>query len=165
MSGRRWLFASFGLLTIMLMSGCAGEPQTAATPASTEPPTEEKSSRSPGRALRRPSPSQADSEVGQTARISEVSAEVGPGRVTFSVRGTLPDGCTSVRGLNVAQKDRRFDLVVWTERPKEAVCTMALTPFSREISMETDPLPPGDYTVHAGEHTASFSLPSRNSGG
>ena len=81
------------------------------------------------------------------------------------MRGTLPDGCTSVRGLNVAQKDRRFDLAVWTERPKETICTMALTPFSKEISMDTGELPPGDYTVHAGERSATFSLPARNAGG
>lgn len=168
MSRRRWRVAPLGLPAIGLIAlviGCAAEPQTAAGPASAEPPTAEKASRSPGRALRRPAPSRADFEVGQTARISEISAEVGQGRVAFTVRGTLPDGCTSVRGLKVARKDRRFDLVVWTERPKEAVCTMALTPFSRRISMDAAKLSPGGYTVHAGDRTASFSLPPGNSGG
>jgi hypothetical protein len=158
-------FSVFGFLAIVLTAGCASEPQTAATPASLESPKEKQASQPPGRALRRPAPSQADFEVGQTAAVSDISTEVGRGRVTFTVRGTLPDGCTSVRGLNVAQKDRRFDITVWTERPKESVCTMALTRFSREISMDTGDLPPGDYTVHAGDQTAAFSLPPRNAGG
>lgn len=155
----------FGFLAMALISGCASEPQTAASPGSVEAPKEKMASQPQGRALRRPAPSQADFEVGQTATVSEISVEVGPGRVTFTVRGTLPDGCTSVRGLNVAQKDRRFDLTVWTERPKEGACTMALARFARDISLDTGELPPGDYAVHAGEKTASFSLPARNSGG
>jgi inhibitor of cysteine peptidase len=168
MSRAKWRFPLFGFLTMVLIalpSGCATEPQTAAAPASLESPTEKTASQPQGRSLRRPAPSRADFEVGQTAAVSEISAEVGRGRVTFAVRGTLPDGCTSVRGLNVAQKDRRFDLVVWTERPKDAVCTMALTPFSKEISMDAKELPPGDYTVHAGNQTAAFSLPDRNADG
>lgn len=150
-------------LVFLPLACAAGNSAEDPGPSEPGPASSEAGTSAEARGLRRPAPSRPDRIVGQNARIAGISARTADGRVTFVVRGSLPDGCTVVRGLAVSRTDRRFDIAVWTERPEEAMCTQALVPFRREIGLDAA-LSPGEYTVRAGERSETFSVPRRPSG-
>src|SRR5690606_39385889 len=51
-----------------------------------------------------------------------------------------------------------FTITLLTHRPAGAMCTMALEPFTRTVPLDVEGLEPGEYTVRAGDQTASFRL-------
>jgi hypothetical protein len=155
MTGRGFRLGLGGLTALLLLACAAASTETAPRFAPEPPPADEDAARRMGR----PAPSQPDRVVGRNARISEIAAMVEGERVRFTLRGTLPDGCTTIRGVRATRADRRITLVVWTERPQDAMCTMALTPFSRSVSLKTEGLSPGAYTVRVGSEETTFSLP------
>jgi inhibitor of cysteine peptidase len=157
-------FSVLSLLLFLAPLACAANPSDPSdrpAPSAVAPHSAEtKNGRSADREPRRPDPSRPERIVGQNARVADIAVAETDGRIVFAVRGSLPDGCTTVRGLSVARTDRHFEIAVWTERPAEAACTMALVPFSREIALDAE-LSPGEYTVRAGDRSRTFSV-SRN---
>ncbi|MBW6472450.1 MAG: hypothetical protein K0B14_04945 [Anaerolineaceae bacterium] len=71
-----------------------------------------------------------------------------PIQVSVTVIGNLPDGCTRiVDSQSEMIDDSIFELQIFTERPEDMMCTMALVPFEETINLDVKGLPAGTYTV------------------
>ena len=82
-----------------------------------------------------------------------------PVKVRVNVVGNLPDGCTSIAGSKAEMIDEStFELSIYTERPEDMMCTMALVPFEESISLEVEGLPAGIYTVKGFGLEDTFTL-------
>jgi len=82
-----------------------------------------------------------------------------PVQVMVNVAGNLPDGCTSIVGSkSVMVDDSTFELSIFTERPEDMMCTMALVPFEESIRLEVEGLSAGTYIVKGFGLEESFTL-------
>jgi inhibitor of cysteine peptidase len=82
-----------------------------------------------------------------------------PVQISVIVTGNLPDGCTSIVGSKAEMvDDTTFFISIFTERPEDMMCTMALVPFEESISLDVHGLPAGDYTVKGFDVEESFTL-------
>lgn len=128
---------AMGVMVMVLLSGCGGE----ATPDL--PPTGE--------------PSEGGVFVND---VELMILESFPVQVRALIQGDLPDGCTSIRGIET-ERDvdaRRFTVRIETTRDDEAICTQALVPFEESVELDVRGLPAGTYTVDVHGETATFTL-------
>ena len=71
-----------------------------------------------------------------------------PVQVSVTVVGNLPDGCTRIVESKAEMIDEStFELQIFTERPEDMMCTMALVPFEETIILDVKGLPAGIYIV------------------
>ncbi len=90
-------------------------------------------------------------------------AESFPVQVFAVLRGHLSDGCTTISSIDArGPLANRFHIEITTERPPEALCTMALVPFERNVPLGVYGLPKGTYEAVAGSVGASFTLHQDN---
>jgi hypothetical protein len=85
-----------------------------------------------------------------------------PVQVQVVVRGTLPDGCTSIDAVSITRRENEFRGLITTTRPAEAVCTEIVLPFERVVPLEVDGLPAGEYAVIINQGAATFRLEKDN---
>jgi hypothetical protein len=81
-----------------------------------------------------------------------------PVQVTAQVSGYLADGCTRIVDVTVEQEDQTFVISIFTTRPVDQMCTMALVPYQERVELPVQGLEAGEYTVIAGGVTATFTL-------
>ncbi|NLF14167.1 MAG: hypothetical protein GX597_20480 [Anaerolineaceae bacterium] len=81
-----------------------------------------------------------------------------PVQVNAVVRGTLGDGCTTLDPVTTTREGNTFRIRLTTQRPAEAVCTLALEAFEEVVSLDVLGLPAGVYTVDANGVTETFAL-------
>jgi inhibitor of cysteine peptidase len=82
-----------------------------------------------------------------------------PVQVRVIVTGNLPDGCTSIISSKADMiDDTTFVLSIFTERPEDMMCTMALVPFEESISLDVHGLSAGTYSVKGFDLEESFTL-------
>ncbi len=82
-----------------------------------------------------------------------------PVQVRVNVVGNLPDGCTSIVGSKGEMIDEStFQLSIFTKRPADMMCTMALVPFEESIILEVEGLSAGTYMVKGFGLEDSFTL-------
>lgn len=82
-----------------------------------------------------------------------------PVQVRVNVMGNLPDGCTTIVGSKAEMiNNSTFELSIFTERPADMMCTMALVPFEESINLEVEGLPAGTYTVKGFGLEETFTL-------
>jgi inhibitor of cysteine peptidase len=87
-----------------------------------------------------------------------------PIQVSVNVIGDLPDGCTSIVSSKAERvDDTTFELSIFTERPADMMCTMALVPFEEAIRLDVEGLPAGTYTVKGFglEETFTFDVDNK----
>lgn len=82
-----------------------------------------------------------------------------PVQVHAVVSGYLPDGCTTIANAGVVNEGMTFQIQLSTQRPADAICTMALVEFEEVIPLDTIDLPAGTYEVVAGDLAVNFDLP------
>lgn len=71
-----------------------------------------------------------------------------PVQVSVTVNGNLPDGCTRIIDSTAEMIDEStFELRIFTQRPKDMMCTEALVPFVENINLDVKGLPAGTYRV------------------
>ena len=149
----------FVLLSILFLSACSA-PQPSPAPATQQPNQPVRSHTATLQpTVRAPAP--AKIVTGEHAIIEDLQItilESFPVQVNAVIRGSLPDGCTSIRETNPIRDGQTFNLQILTERPAEAVCRPALVPFEKTVSLDVTGLPAGTYTVEAGDQSATFSL-------
>lgn len=96
------------------------------------------------------------------AMVDEVFAEVVtavPARVELTVVGNFRDSCEEIGDVTQSRNGDRFEVRLTTTRPADAICAQALVPFDEMIVlMNTDDLPPGDYTVEVNNVTEEFTI-------
>jgi hypothetical protein len=147
------------LLGILLLSACA-TPQPSPAPA-TQNPDQPVSSTTPTAEPTVEATALGKVITGENAIVEDLQImilESFPVQVRAIIRGSLPDGCTTVKEINPTRDGKAFNIQIITERPAGAMCTEALVPFEETVSLDVYGLPAGNYTVKAGEQTASFTL-------
>lgn len=130
------------LLLLFLLAACTlpapqtpttspDSPTTSETPAATEPtPTGE-----------------MITGVAIVDSIEVAIAESFPVQVFVTVRGNLPDGCTTIDQIIPVREGNTFNVSITTIRPADQVCTQALVPFENTFALDVNGLLAGDYTV------------------
>lgn len=105
--------------------------------------------------------------IEENADVQEIRVnlmESFPLQVSVTIKGMLPDGCTSVHGTQIESdlKKGTFDITILTERPKDAVCIQVLTPFETNVPLDVLGLPAGTYLVNVHDQAASFTFDQDN---
>ncbi|HLF87505.1 MAG TPA: NBR1-Ig-like domain-containing protein [Anaerolineales bacterium] len=91
--------------------------------------------------------------------IELLIAESFPVQVFATVRGSLPDGCTTLDQIIPTREGKTFTVSITTIRPADQVCTEALVPFEENFPLDVNGLPAGTYTVVVNTTTtAEFEL-------
>lgn len=85
--------------------------------------------------------------------------ESDPVRVSVSVTGYYSDGCTTFHGVTQSVEGPRIILTVTTERPRDAMCTQAIVPFSETVPVDTEGIAPGTYTLEVNGLEQEITLP------
>ena len=70
-----------------------------------------------------------------------------PVQINVVIEGYLGDGCTELSGIAQSVEGNRIYLTVYTERPVDAICTLALVGFEETVSLDLTELEPGEYTI------------------
>ena len=106
-------------------------------------------------------PANNEGERGQNAMVDDIDVlilESFPVQVNVVVRGNLPDGCTYLDEFDVERDGSTFNMIIWTMRDPDAMCTMALVPFEETIPLDVIGLEAGEYTVVVQEQSETFTL-------
>lgn len=139
-------------LSVIILAACQSNPviePNPDTPVSSNDPIEE--------------PISKDLEgLQQNVYVDEIQIlimESFPVQVRVNVMGNLPDGCTTIVGSKAEMiNNSTFELSIFTERPADMMCTMALVPFEESINFEVEGLPAGTYTVKGFGLEETFTL-------
>ncbi len=146
------------LVALGLLAGCASPPPEpvaemtpieATVPPATVPVTD----------TGEEAPNVEEANAAVVERVDVRILESFPVQVQAAVTGYLPDGCTTISAIDVVTEGNTFRIAITTQRPADAMCTMAVVPFEEIVPLETANLPAGDYEVVVNEITASFTLP------
>lgn len=81
-----------------------------------------------------------------------------PVQASVVVRGSLPDGCTSIGQATTEREDKTFVVTLTTQHPLEAMCTQALVPYEQTVPLDVVGLPAGVYTVTVNGVSDTFEL-------
>ncbi len=85
-----------------------------------------------------------------------------PLQAIATIRGNLPDGCTTLGEVDQSIEGNVLRVTVNTNRPTDEACTMALAPYQKNISLDILGLPAGDYVVDVNGAQALFTLDQDN---
>ena len=172
------------LLTVGLLTACpsqapttpptAAPEATATQPAATEPaavpdtptaipvepttPAETPAPDTGGSTVDGP-PVFTDSGMAVVENIDVRILESFPVQVQAVVTGYLRDGCTTITGVEAVSEGTTFRIRMSTERPADAMCTMALVPFDQVVPLDVAGLPAGAYQVAINDLAVDFELP------
>jgi inhibitor of cysteine peptidase len=140
------------IVSVMILSACQSSPIV-------EPdPNEPVNSSDP---IKKPAPNDVDGDQ-QNVYVDSIQVlimESFPVQVSVTVNGNLPDGCTSIVGSKAERiDDTNFELSIFTERPEDMMCTMALVPFEESIKLDVEGLSAGTYIVKGFGQEATFTL-------
>lgn len=101
-----------------------------------------------------------------TATIEKIELQIMesfPVQVSVRAEGYLPDGCTEIDEVKTKKSENTFEVTITTRRPKDAVCTQAIEPFTQTIPLEVLGLKAGTYSVSVNGVSDSFELAADNS--
>jgi hypothetical protein len=82
-----------------------------------------------------------------------------PVQVHVLLSGYLPDGCTTISSTEVVSAGTTFRIRMTTNRPADAICTMAIVPFEQLVPLDVAEMPAGTYQVAVNDLWAEFELP------
>jgi inhibitor of cysteine peptidase len=85
-----------------------------------------------------------------------------PVQVRVSASGDLPDGCTEIDEIQTEKTGNTFEVSISTKKPRDAICTQALVPFTETFPLEVRGLEAGTYTVDVNGVTGTFELETDN---
>ena len=91
-------------------------------------------------------------------RIDVVVLDTEPAQVRVVAHGYLPDGCTTVAGIEQSRDGSVFHVFITTRRPAAAMCTQAIIRFEEVFPLKVDGAPAGDYTVDVNGKTQPLRL-------
>lgn len=173
------------IVTLAVLSGCGGAAQTATSPAEEVTPQtthELRPTDTPTPAATDQPDQPADDAGSATAEgplkppghvetglavidsMEVAILESFPVQVSVTLKGNLPDGCTSLGTIDQTYdaQSKTFTLTVPTNRPTGVFCTEALVPFQENVMLPVAGLAKGTYTVRANDQTTTFELQADN---
>ncbi|MCC6904415.1 MAG: hypothetical protein IT326_01135, partial [Anaerolineae bacterium] len=133
----------------LLLGGCA--PAETPTPGTVKP-------------LATPTPPATRGEPAMIAGEAAVESvelaflESFPLQMRATIRGNLPDACTSVGPIGQSLEGKVITVTVATVRPADTMCAQVLTPFEVSVPLEIGGLAAGDYTVAVNGVEETFTL-------
>jgi inhibitor of cysteine peptidase len=142
------ILAVFLLICAVALSGCVEEGQNN---TDTEPANNTSEDQN----------TSGEEYVYGTANVDSVQImilESFPVQIKVVAEGYLPDGCTEIDKITTEREENTFNVNITTKRPKDAICTQAIVPFSETIPLEAQGLKAGNYTVNINGITDSFEL-------
>lgn len=96
--------------------------------------------------------------VASVDNVQALILESFPVQVNVEAMGYLPDGCTTIGNVTTQKDGNTFYVEISTIRPRDALCTQALVPFTKAVSLDVYGLEKGVYTVDVNGKTTSFEL-------
>lgn len=96
--------------------------------------------------------------VASVNNVQVLILESFPVQVNVEATGYLPDGCTTIANATTRKDGNTFYVEIGTIRPRDALCTQALVPFTKSVPLDVYGLEKGVYTVDVNGKTASFEL-------
>ncbi len=91
-------------------------------------------------------------------QVEVVIMESFPVQVAAIVRGSLPDACTAITGVDATRQDNLFEITLKAEQPAGAACAEVLTPFEERVPLDVEGLPAGTYMVDVNGVQRAFTL-------
>jgi len=91
-------------------------------------------------------------------RVEVVVLEPAPVQVRVVAHGYLPDGCTTIAGVEQARDGAVFRVSITTRRPAAAICTQSITRFQEVFPLNIADAPAGNYTVDVNGKAQPFQL-------
>lgn len=91
-------------------------------------------------------------------KVDVLVLESFPVQITVVASGNLPDGCTTLSDVVTGREGNTFTLTLNTSRLAGAMCTEALVPYDKVVSLDVAGLPAGDYTVLVNGVSGTFNL-------
>ena len=145
----------FLLLILTSVLAACGTAQSTSTsvPATTIPATATTDSAS----YPTPDLTQNDIALMPIDSVAVAIRESMPPQVSVEINGTLSDGCTAFHEAKQSIEGNTIKIEVTTIRPKDAMCTQEISPFSTIIKIDGE-LKPGEYTVLVNEVAEAFKL-------
>ncbi len=86
-------------------------------------------------------------------------AESYPEQIFIYIKGGLRDSCTTFHEIETQRSGNTIDIVVTTERPKDAVCAQVYGYFEKNVPLGSDFTSGETYTVNVNDVTTSFEYP------
>ncbi len=80
-------------------------------------------------------------------------------QIELLITGNLTDNCTVVAEPLIKLEGNEFILTIPSTQNIEGDCVPTKIPFEQKITLETQDLPPGSYTVTLGDQQTRFELP------
>lgn len=151
----RALLFSLLVVTLAACSLIGGEEQEATAPP--DSPTSTPEAEEPAEEPEEPETRQADVES-----IEVLILESFPVQVNVIASGTLPDACTTLNDPAPRQEGNTFVVNLTATRLPEEVCSQAVVPFDKVISLDVEGLSAGTYTVSVNGVTGTFTLDTDN---
>ena len=74
------------------------------------------------------------------------------------VTGQLPDGCTEIGRTTQRVMGKTIRITMYTRRPEDAMCSMAVQPFEEIVPLDVEGLVAGQYVVEVNGVTTTFNL-------
>ncbi len=81
-----------------------------------------------------------------------------PVQIALVIEGNFRDGCTELSEITQEVRGDRIVIQVRTQRPKDAMCTQALVPFSERYRLDLTDIEPGTYTLEVNGITETLEL-------
>jgi len=94
--------------------------------------------------------------------VSVVLLESFPIQAQATFSGNLPDGCTTIGDISQVLEGNTIRVRVTTQRDASLVCTQALSPYEKVVSLDILGIPAGQYTVDINGATTTFTLGQDN---
>ncbi|MBM3149315.1 MAG: hypothetical protein FJ022_01325 [Chloroflexi bacterium] len=85
-------------------------------------------------------------------------AESYPPQVMVYIQGGLTDGCTTFHELKTERTGNTVNIIVTTQRPKNAVCTQVYGQFEQNVNLGSDFVSGQTYTIKVNDKTTSFGM-------
>ena len=70
----------------------------------------------------------------------------------------MPDSCSTVCGHEQSVRGEVINIDLFSSKPEDLVCSQMLTPFRAEVTLDTEDLDPGEYTVNLNETHATTTF-------
>ncbi len=143
----------FVLLTLFALAGCLPQ-DNLPTLVPTQP------GRDGGIVLPTQPPTTGEVVIGQAPvdSFDILLMESFPLQAAIVVRGSLPDGCTQLGEMTQVREGNVLRVTIQTQRPSEAICTMALVPFEQRYTLDILGLERGEYSVEVNGVKGSLRL-------
>jgi hypothetical protein len=114
-------------------------------------------------------PTQGSGEVVRDlARVESIEIVMlgsSPAQVSVRASGNLPDNCTSLAETTQIRDGQTFTISIFTNRPRDGVCTLVVEPFEVTAPLDVTGLGAGQYSVNVNGVWGSFDLAAGSTNG